>query len=65
MKLLDDLVVVDSATLTSILKRHTENIFKGQTEIREVVLEWIMETCHGNVTISNLIVLEIRKISNW
>ena len=30
----------------------TENILKGQTEISGVVLEWIIDTRHGNVTIS-------------
>ena len=31
----------------------TENILKGQTETSGVVLEWIIDARHGNVTISN------------
>ena len=32
------------------LRVQTENILKGQTEIGGVVLEWIIDTRHGNVT---------------
>ena len=30
---------------------------KGQTETSGVVLEWIIDTRHGNVTISNISIL--------
>ena len=42
-----------------LLQSHSDGIksiredIKGQTEINGVVVEWIIDTRHGNVTISN------------